>query len=74
MQCKLFKFNFSKECLLDLALLANEALYAPGELIYSKGEEDRRIFFIFRGIIQLIQENNQNNETYIQEVISVLIY
>lgn len=51
-----FRAGFSKELLEDLSLQMQEVLYGPGEVIYSKGEADDRIFFVVRGNVELFQE------------------
>ena len=45
----MFKFNFTENALNDLTLQMKEVLYGPGEIIYTYGEIDNRIFYINKG-------------------------
>jgi CRP-like cAMP-binding protein len=53
---KIFKFNFSIAFLNELTLKVKEALYGPGEIIFTSGEADRRIFYINKGKVELFLE------------------
>ena len=46
---KIFKFNFSEGFLNELTLKIREVLYGPGEVIFTEGEKDHRIFYINKG-------------------------
>lgn len=50
---KLFRFNFSRQCTEKLALLMNEVVFGPQEIIYDLMERDNRIFFILKGQVEL---------------------
>ena len=43
---KFLKFNFSKEVLDELSLCMNEILFGPGEMIFSSGDYEDRLFYI----------------------------
>ena len=53
---KLFSENFSIKCLEEVALNIEETLYGPGEIIYKKGDTDKKTFFIVKGSVELYME------------------
>lgn len=48
---KMLRFNFSFEFRSHLSLHMKEILYGPGEVIYLKGDDDKRIFYINNGSV-----------------------
>ena len=50
---KLFKLNFTKECLKALSLRIKEITAAPNEVLFKKGETDSRIIFLLDGEVEL---------------------
>jgi CRP-like cAMP-binding protein len=59
---KIFKFNFSIPFLNELSLRIKEALYGPGEVIFTNGEEDHRIFYINKGVVELYLDKKSKNK------------
>ncbi|KAL4482674.1 hypothetical protein ABPG73_021334 [Tetrahymena malaccensis] len=55
---RVFKNNFSQECLRALSLKLKEIMYGPGEVIFHKGELDYKIFFIQSGEVSLFLEKD----------------
>ncbi|KAL4499085.1 hypothetical protein ABPG72_016987 [Tetrahymena utriculariae] len=55
---RIFKNNFSQECLRTLSLKLKEIMYGPGEIIFHKGELDYKIFFIQSGEVSLFLEKD----------------
>ena len=39
-----------------------ETLYGPGEIIFKKGENDKKIFFIVKGSVELYMETPHEKE------------
>ena len=39
-----------------------ETLYGPGEIIFKKGETDKKIFFIVKGSVELYMETSHEKE------------
>ncbi|KAL4447012.1 hypothetical protein ABPG74_014984 [Tetrahymena malaccensis] len=66
-QYKILNFNFTPQCLADLALRMQECYYGPGEIIYSQNNLDDRIFFVAKGRVELFIETSQKQ--YIYEII-----
>ena len=58
-EIKFLKFNFSKEVLEELSLSMNEILYGPGEIIFSSGDIEERLFYIQKGDIELFLQKNE---------------
>ena len=73
---KLFKFNFGQEFIEALALSMDEVVYAPGEVIFSEGEQDYRLFYIVKGEIEcfLKKPGSLKNEIIIYDVKTVRIW
>jgi CRP-like cAMP-binding protein len=60
---KILKFNFSQEFLQELSLFTKESLYGNGEIIFSKGDLDDKLYFIFKGSVELyIEKSNLNTK------------
>ncbi|EAS00821.2 cyclic nucleotide-binding domain protein (macronuclear) [Tetrahymena thermophila SB210] len=55
---RIFKNNFSQDCLRALSLKLKEIMYGPGEVIFHKGELDYKIFFIQTGEVSLFLEKD----------------
>ena len=49
---KLFKLNFSLDCLKSLSLKIKEITAAPNEIIFKKGEIDNRLLFLLDGELE----------------------
>ena len=47
----------------EVALNMEETLYGPGEIIFKKGETDKKIFFIVKGSVELYMETPHEKET-----------
>lgn len=62
LKSSLFTDNFSIKCLEQVALNMEETLYGPGEIIFKKGESDKKIFFIVKGSVELYMETPQEKE------------
>ncbi|KAL4495579.1 hypothetical protein ABPG72_014048 [Tetrahymena utriculariae] len=63
-QYKILNFNFTPQCLADLALRMQECYYGPGEIIYSQNNLDDRIFFVAKGRVELFIETSQKQFIY----------
>ena len=51
-----FKTNFSKEFLAKLVLKMSEIVFGPGEIVFNKGSNDKRLYFIKKGEIELFDK------------------
>lgn len=56
LQTKLFKLNFSKECLIHTSQSMKEIMFAPGEIIYRQGDLDDKVYIIRQGSVELFLE------------------
>lgn len=46
---KIFKNNFSEECLNIVSLNMKERMFGPGEIVYNQGDDDHSVYFIRKG-------------------------
>ena len=53
---EVFKTNFSKEFLAKLILKMGEIVFGPGEIVFNKGSNDKRLYFIKKGDIELFDK------------------
>jgi CRP-like cAMP-binding protein len=60
-----FKDNFSNSLLTEIISLMKEKLIGPGEILFKQGDEDKNIYFIRKGELELILENQKNPISYI---------
>jgi CRP-like cAMP-binding protein len=51
--------------LTEIISLLKEKLIGPGEILFKQGDEDKRIYFIRKGEIELTLENQINPISYI---------
>lgn len=58
---KVLSLNFSAEFLTALALKMKETIYGPGETIFVKNENDKKIYFLVKGTVELYLENNRQS-------------
>ena len=49
MGTKIFKNNFSEECLNNVSLNMKERMFGPGEVVYNQGDDDHSVYFIRKG-------------------------
>ena len=61
-QCQIFAQHFSPQFLNNLALFMHESTLAPGEIVFSKGEQDNRLYFLRRGELQEIIDREHLEE------------
>ena len=47
-----------------------ETLYGPGEIIFKKGEIDKKIFFIVKGSVELYMETPHEKENRLLHLMS----
>ncbi|KAL4440976.1 hypothetical protein ABPG74_009389 [Tetrahymena malaccensis] len=64
-EVKLFRLNFSRDCLKKLALKMKEQLISPGEIIYKENTFNGNIYFLINGYIEFYFENTNNKKSHI---------
>jgi CRP-like cAMP-binding protein len=70
---KVFRFNFSHEFLKKLSLTLKEATFRPGETIFRQYDPDFRIFYIFKGQIELFIEKPMTTDEALFDILEVII-
>ncbi|EAS02102.2 cation channel family protein (macronuclear) [Tetrahymena thermophila SB210] len=64
-EAKLFRLNFSRDCLKKLALKMREQLISPGEIIYKENTFNGNIYFLINGQIEFYFENKNSKKSHI---------
>ncbi len=54
------KKYFSVEFLKELSLTLKEQVYGPGEIIFNTNDNDKKMYFIVKGNVDIFLDNSSN--------------
>ncbi|KAL4438107.1 hypothetical protein ABPG74_016886 [Tetrahymena malaccensis] len=56
----IFKNTFSNKLIQQLSLVMKEITLGPGDIIFSKGDTDNKLYYVFKGVVEnTLEINNQ---------------